>query len=83
VNCDGKPDLITTTRAAVIVLINTTAPHSTTLSFAQQTFVNNGSGSEVVVADINNDGKPDLIVENWGVDSVSVLPRKGDGVSHP
>src|SRR5437870_1094193 len=39
-----------------------------------------GSGAwSVAVADVNGDGKPDLVVANHGGESVSVLLGKGDG----
>ena len=43
-------------------------------SFAtQQTFAAGGSPYSVTVADINGDGKPDLIAANQGGSTVSVL----------
>ena len=66
VNGDGKPDLVVANNGSntVSVLLNTTAPGSTTPSFAtQQTFAV-GSASSVTAADVNGDGKPDLIVAN-------------------
>ena len=72
-NGDGKLDLIVTDSAgsAVSVLLNTTAPGATTPSFAtQQTFATGSKETSVTVADINGDGKPDLIVTNEGNGSV-------------
>ena len=49
------------------MLLNTTAPGATTPSFAtQQTFATGTSPNSVTAADINGDGKPDLIVANDG-----------------
>ena len=74
-NGDGKPDLIVANRVSntVSVLLNTTAPGATTASFAaQQTFAT-GNPRSVTAADVNGDGKPDLIVANLDSDTVSVL----------
>ena len=75
-NGDGRPDLIVTDAASdtVSVLLNTTAPGATTPSFgAQQTFATGSGPTSVAVADLNGDGRPDLIVGNRGSASVSVL----------
>ena len=56
------------------VLLNTTAPGATTLSFAaQQTFATGYGPSAVVAADVNGDGLPDIIVLNSFSATVSVL----------
>ena len=76
VNGDGKPDLIVANNGdnTVSVLFNTTAPGAPTPSFAaQQTFATGSGPNSVTVADVNRDGKPDLIVANEGSNTVSVL----------
>ncbi|MGO9607330.1 MAG: FG-GAP-like repeat-containing protein [Candidatus Binataceae bacterium] len=75
-NGDGLPDLIVANQGdnTVSVLLNTTAPGATTPSFAaQQTFGTGTTPASVTAADINGDGKPDLIVANKGGNNVSVL----------
>ncbi len=76
VNGDGKPDLIVANNNdnTVSVLLNTTAPGATTPSFAaQQTFATGSEPASVTAADVNGDGKPDLIVANFNANTVSVL----------
>ena len=87
---DGRPDLIVANYGfnTVSVLLNTTAPGVTTLSFAtQQTFAFGTHPYVVVAADVNGDGRPDLILTDSTSDTVSVLlnttapgaPRRSPG----
>jgi hypothetical protein len=76
INGDGKPDVIAVNNldGTASVLINTTPPGAMTPSFAaQQTFATGTSPYEVTTADVNGDGKPDLVIENLGDRTVSVL----------
>ena len=69
VNGDGKPDLIVANQNdnTVSVLLNTTTGSPPTLSFAaQQTFATGNVPVSVTAADVNGDGKPDLIAANLG-----------------
>ena len=64
VNGDGKPDLIVADHdsGSVGVLLNTTAPGALTPSFAaQQLFAVGSTTFAVAVADMNGDGKPDVV----------------------
>src|SRR5205814_1966907 len=82
-NGDGKPDLVVANNVSnsVSVLLNTTLPGVTVLSFASHQDFAVGVGSKtqpdlpvsVVVGDVNEDGRPDLIVTNSGSNTVSVL----------
>jgi hypothetical protein len=76
VNGDGRPDLITANTGAgtVSVLLNQTPPGATVASFApQQTFATGGAPDAVVIADVNGDRQPDLVVANEGSGTVSML----------
>ena len=75
-NGDGKLDLIVANVNAnsVSVLLNTTAPGAVTASFADKQDVATSEGPIYVAAgDLNSDGKPDLVVVNVVVNTVSVL----------
>src|SRR5262245_29220921 len=79
--CQEKPLLTTKlpmTYAWLIIpgtsKLNTTAPGaSTPASAPEQTFPTGGGPFSVVAADVNGDGKPDLITANTNDGTVSVL----------
>jgi hypothetical protein len=77
-NGDGKPDLVAINYSpsvgAVWIVMNTTPTGSMTVSFAApQSFATGTNPSEVVLADLNGDGKPDIAVTNLESGTVSVL----------
>jgi hypothetical protein len=75
-NADGRNDLAVANAASdtVSVLLNTTAPHTTTPSFApQQPFAAGNLPTSVAVGDFNADGRSDLAVANGDDDTLSVL----------
>jgi hypothetical protein len=76
VNGDGKPDIIVANYAdnTVSVLLNTTPTGATTPSFASQQIIHTGTKPRfLTLADLNGDGRPDLIVTNSGDNTVSVF----------
>jgi len=76
VNSDGKPDIVVTNGNdnTVSVLLNNTSTGTSTLNFSAQTVFAVGiNPTYVVLADLNNDGKPDIITSNQGSNTVSVL----------
>jgi hypothetical protein len=78
-NGDGKPDLVVANRGSntVSVLVNTTTPGAGTSTFAaQKTFATDSNPVQVSAADVNGDGKPDLLVANFASNTVSVLFNK-------
>src|SRR5262249_52810149 len=73
VDGDGKPDLLVG-GGGVSVLLNTTAPGASTPSFAARTaFTALFFPYSIAAADLNGDGRPDLLVGNNGSNTVSVL----------
>jgi trimeric autotransporter adhesin len=72
---DGKPDLIEAYGTnQIAVLLNTTQPGDSAPSFAAPVYFNTGNGSmDVVVADLNGDGVPDIAVLDTGINAVDVL----------
>jgi hypothetical protein len=97
VNGDGKPDMLVTTNvytcctpggAVGVLLGNGDGTFQPAVTYhSGQTFIQPAS-SRLAVADINGDGKPDLIVEdtaccNSANGAVSVLLGNGDGTFQP
>jgi hypothetical protein len=80
VNNDSKPDIIVTNFASnnVGVFLNTGNG-----IFTAQTTYSTGSGSDpygMAVVDVNSDSKPDIIVTNYGSNTVGVLLNTGNGI---
>lgn len=75
-NRDGKMDLAWATTGAVGVLWGN---GDGTFAAAAQYFATDADSLSVNVADLNGDGKPDLVTENNYSDSASVLLGNGDG----
>ena len=75
-NGDGKPDLAVFDNgsSSVLILLNTTPPGASTPSFVVGGSGPAGSGpQQLVVADFNGDGKPDVAAANQSSNTVTVL----------
>ncbi len=76
---DGKPDLVVTSGPGLAVLIN---QGDGTFAPAVEYPADESPGG-VVGADMNGDGKLNLVVPNWSSGTVSVLLGHGDGTFAP
>jgi microcystin-dependent protein len=97
VNGDGKPDLIVSNFRAFNPTTGKYGNSSVSILLgkgdgtfgAPQTFDDGSAVNEMAVADVNGDGKPDLIVSNKGTtgkydnSSVNILLGNGDGTFQP
>src|SRR5205823_4019125 len=83
-NGDGKLDVVAVNSGdgTVSILLNTTAPGASAATFATQQVVATGNQpSAVAMADMNGDGKLDLVVANSGDNTLSVLMNTTTGAS--
>lgn len=73
---DGKPDIVVANRFAnsISILRNTSSPGSITgSSFATNVdFVTESTPYGIAISDIDGDGKPDIVVANYGVAALSI-----------
>ncbi|CAF3693564.1 unnamed protein product [Rotaria sp. Silwood1] len=87
INGDGKPDLAVANlvSSSVSVFLNTTPAGNATPTFSAKTdFTTGNFPYSVSIRDFNGDGKPDLVVANYGSNSVSVfLNTTTPGASTP
>lgn len=92
VNGDGEPDLLVANFRASsqnlngtvgVLLGNGDGTFQSPVAYASGGTGGPLSGGSVAVADVNGDGKPDLLVANEGNGSVGVLLGNGDGTFQP
>ncbi len=86
-NHDGHLDLVTTSQgndAVSVLLGNGDGTFHPAASFSVTDRAGHGTGPKgVAVADVNNDGNPDIVTANYDDNSVSVLLGRGDGTFLP
>ncbi|MBS1564099.1 MAG: VCBS repeat-containing protein, partial [Bacteroidetes bacterium] len=75
IDMDGKPDIIqwwenNTSETTVSILRNTSV--NGVISFAKRIKINTGSVNGLCVADLDGDGKPELVISNNASNTVSV-----------
>ncbi|HZP12259.1 MAG TPA: FG-GAP-like repeat-containing protein [Nevskiaceae bacterium] len=71
---DGRPDLIATDNTnKLVVALNRTDAGSSTISFTHDVF-SNMNGSQPVVADVDLDGRPDIVQLSGG--GIAFLPNR-------
>ncbi|HET9505096.1 MAG TPA: FG-GAP-like repeat-containing protein [Hymenobacter sp.] len=83
VNGDGKPDLLTANESTNNISVLLGNGNGT---FQAATTYGTGSGSipdGVAAADVNGDGKPDLLTANYGSNTAGVLLGNGNGTFQP
>ncbi len=84
-NCDGKPDVITSNinTNTLSVFLNVTSPGSSVPVFLSRAdFGTLQIPENLAVADLNGDGKPDMLTANSGSDSISIfINRTGVGIT--
>ena len=76
VDGDGKPDLVTANSAANSVSVRRNTSTTGIISFAAKVdFTTGGTPFSVAIADVDTDGKPDLVVANAAanINTISVL----------
>ena len=80
-NGDGRPDIIIANSASdtVSVLMNEGGSKGNVNFAPQVTFATGQQPFALAVADLNGDGKADIITANAASDTVSVLMGNGDG----
>ena len=84
-NGDGKADIVAASSGnnTVSVLLNTTVGVGGAATFASAVTYSAGSGnpapSSVYLADMNGDGKADIVTADQGTNQISVLLNNGNG----
>ncbi len=81
INLDGRPDIIVTSgNSGIFSILQNTSSGSGTLTFAPKLdYYSLNHPDHVIVADIDNDGKPDIIVSEFSNSEVDVYRNTSTG----
>lgn len=86
INLDGKPDIVTPNQTGTVsIFLNTTVTGAATPTFSAKTDITTtGSAYALALADINLDGKADIIAGNYNSNKISInLNTTSAGASTP
>ncbi|CAF1634035.1 unnamed protein product, partial [Adineta ricciae] len=83
VNGDNAPDIIVANQGADNVGVFFNIRNGTFIFSSKYSTGSNSKPACVSVSDVNNDQKPDIVVVNYGTDSVGVLLNFGNGTFRP
>ncbi|MGZ3895091.1 MAG: FG-GAP-like repeat-containing protein [Flavisolibacter sp.] len=81
INGDGKPDIMTCSgNSGFFSIFQNATPPGGALSFSpRQDITTPGHGDNLVLADLDKDGKPDIIITDFSSSSISVYRNNSSG----
>src|SRR6202008_2929104 len=79
---DGKLDIVTVDRLSNLMSIYRNITTSNNISFATRIDISTGqSPRDISIGDIDGDGKLDIVVSNFGSNTVSIFKNTSSGTS--
>jgi hypothetical protein len=80
VNGDGTPDIVTANEFSSTLMVFTNNSSGALTFIGRYSLAGGGGANWVAAADVNGDGKVDLISANFSAQTLSVLTNNGNGV---